>query len=107
MPNTHVTRDEEHACRLLAEHFAARGQSGFRCERSSLDPPDLLVRWDDGSDWGYRSNPYLPASCEARPNWRLRPVVHNAITKVDCLGRAYRTTTDLWGSTRTRNNMYS
>ena len=52
MPNTHVTPDEEHACRLLAEHFAARGQSGFRCERSSLDPPDLLVRWDDGSDWG-------------------------------------------------------
>lgn len=52
MPNTHVIPDEVYACRLLTEHFATRGQSGFRCERSSLDPPDLSIRWDDGSHWG-------------------------------------------------------
>ena len=48
MPNS----DEEHACRLLTEHLETRGQSGFSCERPSLDPPDLLVRWDDGRLWG-------------------------------------------------------
>lgn len=52
MPNAHVISDEDRACRLLTEHFATRGQSGFSCERRSLDPPDLLVTWDDGRHWG-------------------------------------------------------
>ena len=48
MPNT--AEDEEHARRLLTEHLATGGQSGFSCERTSPDPPDLLV--DDGRRWG-------------------------------------------------------
>ena len=44
--------DEEYACRLLTEHLAARGQSGFTCARNPCDPPDLLVAWDNGHYWG-------------------------------------------------------
>ena len=52
MPNTPCIPDEQYACRLLTEHFATRGLTGFRCEPSLLDPPDLAVKWDDGSHWG-------------------------------------------------------
>lgn len=56
---------------------------------------------------GRRSGPHLSASCEARPNWRPRPEVYNATTESDFLRGAYRTTTALWGSTRTGNIRYS
>lgn len=52
MPKKHVVPDEKHACRLLTEYFATQGQFGVKCKQSSLDPPDLLVRWKDGSLWG-------------------------------------------------------
>ncbi len=47
-----VMTDEECACRLLAEHLAGHGQSRFRCTVNLCDPPDLVVTWDDGSQWG-------------------------------------------------------
>ena len=47
-----VMTDEECACRLLAEHLTGHGQSRFTCTVNLCDPPDLLVTWDDGSQWG-------------------------------------------------------
>ena len=47
-----VVSDEEFSHRLLTEHLSNQGNSGFRCEVSASDPPDLLVTWDDGSQWG-------------------------------------------------------
>ena len=44
--------DEEFACRLLIEHLTKEGKSGFRCEMNSNEPPDLLVTWNDGVQWG-------------------------------------------------------
>ena len=47
-----VMADEECARRLLSEHLAGQGRSGFTCAVNLCDPPDLLVAWDDGSQWG-------------------------------------------------------
>ena len=44
--------DEEFSRRLLAKYLANQGKSGFRYKVNSNDPPDLLVTWDDGSQWG-------------------------------------------------------
>ncbi|MDE2774276.1 MAG: hypothetical protein OXI46_11330 [Gemmatimonadota bacterium] len=44
--------DEEFARRLLTEHLSLQGKSGFRCDVNPKDPPDLLVAWEDGSQWG-------------------------------------------------------
>lgn len=64
--------DEECASRLLAEHLAGSGRSGFTCIVNPCDPPDLLVAWDDGSQWGVEvTRTYLrvadPRSLAARP----------------------------------------
>ena len=47
-----MVSDEEFSRRLLTDHLSNQGKSGFRCEVNSKDPPDLLVTWDDGSQWG-------------------------------------------------------
>ena len=47
-----VVSDEEFSRRLLTDHLSNHGKSGFRCEVNAKDPPDLLVTWDDGSQWG-------------------------------------------------------
>ncbi len=44
--------DEECARQLLAEYLSGQGRSGFTCAVHLCDPPDLLVMWDDGSQWG-------------------------------------------------------
>ena len=44
--------DEEFSRELLTDHLLHQGKSGFRCEVNSKDPPDLLVAWEDGSQWG-------------------------------------------------------
>lgn len=44
--------DEEFARRSLEAHLAEQGRSGFTCTVNLGDPPDLLVEWDDGSQWG-------------------------------------------------------
>ena len=67
MPKKHVIPDEEHACRLLTEHFATRGQFGVKCKQSSLDPPDLLVRWNDGSLWGVEVTRTYPQVAKPTP----------------------------------------
>ena len=44
--------DEEFSLRLLTEHLSRQGKSGFACNANSNDPPDLIVTWDDGAEWG-------------------------------------------------------
>ena len=44
--------DEEFACELLRDHLAKCGVSGFQCTVNVADPPDLLVAWDNGVQWG-------------------------------------------------------
>ena len=44
--------DEEFARELLCSHFDERGNSGFSCNVNSNDPPDLLVTWKNGAQWG-------------------------------------------------------
>ena len=44
--------DEEFALELLTDHLAMSGISGFQCAVAAEDPPDLLVNWNDGAQWG-------------------------------------------------------
>ena len=44
--------DEEFACRLLTGFLTEQGRSGFGCRLNPNDPPDILVAWDDCSQWG-------------------------------------------------------
>ena len=47
-----VVSDEEFARRLLIEHFTKEGMSGFLCTINTNEPPDLIVTWNDGGEWG-------------------------------------------------------
>ena len=49
---TQRVSDEVFSCRLLTEYLSNDGKSGFSCNVNSDDPPDLVVTWDDGSQWG-------------------------------------------------------
>ena len=44
--------DEEFACELLRDHLAKRGVSRFQCTVNVADPPDLVVTWCNGVQWG-------------------------------------------------------
>ena len=64
--------DEECARGLLAEQLAGQGRSGFTCTVNLCDPPDLLVTWNDRSQWGVEvTRTYLqvadPRGLAARP----------------------------------------
>ena len=49
---TQKVSDEVFSCRFLAKYLSNQGKSGFSCNVNSDDPPDLVVTWDDGSQWG-------------------------------------------------------
>ena len=57
--------DEEFSRGLLTDHLLHQGKSRFRCKVNCKDPPDLLVAWEDGSQWGVEvTRPYQQvASC--------------------------------------------
>ena len=44
--------DEEFARQLLTERLIEQGESGFECKVNSNDPPDLVVIWSNGIQWG-------------------------------------------------------
>ena len=44
--------DEEFGRQLLIEHFTKEGMSGFLCKINANEPPDLVVIWNDGVEWG-------------------------------------------------------
>ena len=44
--------DEEFARQLLIEHFTKEGMSGCLCTINGNEPPDLIVTWKDGVEWG-------------------------------------------------------
>ena len=44
--------DERFACGLLSDHLTMRGIAGFQCAVNVKDPPDLVVNWDNGAQWG-------------------------------------------------------
>ena len=44
--------DEEYACRLLKDHLTKQALSAFHCKVNQQDPPDLIVTWPNGLQWG-------------------------------------------------------
>ena len=44
--------DEEFGLELLSDHLTMSGRSGFQCAVHAEDPPDLVVNWNDGAQWG-------------------------------------------------------
>lgn len=44
--------DEQFACQLLTEHLTEQTTQKFVCEVNPDDPPDILVKWNDGALWG-------------------------------------------------------
>ena len=44
--------DERFACGLLRDHLTKCGASGFQCKVNEADPPDLVVTWENGAQWG-------------------------------------------------------
>ena len=44
--------DERFARRLLSDHLTMRGVSEFQCTVIEDDPPDLVVTWKNGAQWG-------------------------------------------------------
>ena len=44
--------DERFACGLLSDHLTMRGIGGFQCAVNVKEPPDLVVKWDNGAQWG-------------------------------------------------------
>ena len=44
--------DERFARRLLSDHLTMRGVSEFQCTVIEDDPPDLVVTWENGTQWG-------------------------------------------------------
>ena len=49
---TEAKPDEELALELLSDHLTMSGISGFQCAVHAEDPPDLVVNWNDGAQWG-------------------------------------------------------
>ena len=47
-----VISDEEFGRQLLTEHLSKQTTPEFKCEVNSDDPPDILVTWNDGVQWG-------------------------------------------------------
>ena len=45
-------RDETVARKLLRDHLTKHGGSGFQCKENADDPPDLVVKWANGDQWG-------------------------------------------------------
>ena len=44
--------DEQFACRLLREYLTKERALGFHCAVNPADPPDLIVTWTNGVQWG-------------------------------------------------------
>ena len=44
--------DEEFSRHLLRDHLIRQGKLGFECNVNENDPPDLIVTWSDGVQWG-------------------------------------------------------
>ena len=44
--------DERFACGLLSDHLTMRGVSESQCTVIEDDPPDLVVTWENGAQWG-------------------------------------------------------
>ena len=44
--------DERFACGLLSDHLTMRAVSEFQCTVIEDDPPDLVVTWENGAQWG-------------------------------------------------------
>ena len=45
-------RDEQLACRLVIDYLTNQGELEFMCEVNTKDPPDLVIIWNDGTQWG-------------------------------------------------------
>jgi hypothetical protein len=52
MKSTDPMSDEAFALELLQAHLTNLGESGCRCEINKNDPPDLVVTWERGEQWG-------------------------------------------------------
>ena len=62
--------DEEFACRLLKHHLAKQAQSAFDCKVNQQDPPDLIVTWANGLQWGVeviRAYHQVPGIIKGKP----------------------------------------
>ena len=44
--------DEEFACGVVIDYLTNQGESEFKCEVNTNDPPDLVITWNDGTQWG-------------------------------------------------------
>ena len=44
--------DEKFASGLLMDHLTECGASGFQCKVNEADPPDIVVTWENGAQWG-------------------------------------------------------
>ena len=49
---TETNSDEKFALGLLNDHLTDSGAQDFRCRLSPRDPPDLVVEWASGQQWG-------------------------------------------------------
>ena len=49
---TEAKPDEKFALELLNDHLTMSGISGFQSAVHAEDPPDLVVNWNDGAQWG-------------------------------------------------------
>ena len=77
--------DEEYARRLLKEHLVGQGRSGFMCAVNPCDPPDLLVTWANGSQWGVEvTRTYLQVAAPRARTDRRRATVVSKPTASGC-----------------------
>lgn len=66
--------DEEFASGLLKDFLIDRGNENFACKLNYVDPPDLVVTWDDGRQVGVEVvSTYQPVVGGGRNNiiWEL------------------------------------
>jgi hypothetical protein len=52
MKATDPSSDEAFALELLKAHFTSLGETGCQCEIDKNDPPDLVIIWQNGEQWG-------------------------------------------------------
>ena len=50
--SVHANSDERFARQLLTEYLSKQAKCEFKCELNADEPPDLVVTWDDGIQWG-------------------------------------------------------
>ena len=50
--NVRGRTDEESSRGLLMDYLMNQGESDFKCEVNTKDPPDLVITWEDGTKWG-------------------------------------------------------